>query len=71
MLSLNIWLCAFYPLGLRACCRCLSHCHQILPTARASDVEWNWKDFPSGMHLVVNLLGNIAVDSYIVNNCCM
>ncbi|KAM9297404.1 trafficking protein particle complex subunit 12 isoform 3-T3 [Morus bassanus] len=33
--------------GLCACCRCLSHRHQILPTARASAVEWNWKDFPS------------------------
>lgn len=60
----------FSPLGLCAGCRCLPHRHQILPTARASVAEWNWKDFPSGMHFVLNLIGT-AVDSYIENNCCI
>lgn len=47
-------LCLLYPLGLCACCGDISHRHEILPRARASAVEWNWKDFPAGMYLILN-----------------
>lgn len=52
--SLHIHLCAFYPLGLCACCGNLSCGHHVLPRAGTSAVEWDWEDFPAGIHLIRN-----------------